>query len=1090
MAPAAERCAQWERRIAELVRRHADDAGAWEPCTLVFGEGGEEHVANPLALMISDKCRVMLTNGGTRRIKLPPASAGCARALLAYLKRGEFDVDLESVDDVFDAFNLCVEHNLAPLAENIAEKTAGSCASVDDALDLVESAEGFCQWEIGELGLGSVTRLLERLADKVADLCTTVEGALDLVERAGTSTDLQLSVPGATCIARLLHHGWSILFDRSEPGDARVRRDMVASKGGRLLSAAKLRLRRSTTEGAAEQRACEKNVIRVLIALISCETEDVREDSAHQLELLTTPDPYATSVDEGRRSGLIAGGIVPLVGLARNGRPRAQAHAAATLASLTVTRAGDVWDGGGGPGWCVALVDRGTPYAKERAAEALRHLVAYAVALQQPGNPDRLVSQTIVPLVNFLARGDAGPDPASCLVRARAHVADTLRCLVHPSASDRDDNKAAIVRAGGIAPLVALANPETRPAGNRLARECAAQCLTDLVVAPDGPIVAHRNAVLNAGGVTALVNLVRLHPAPGRSREREYGAAALCNLALNLQAEAIRDREGVRAHAMGLAPHLVDFLRRDQDASTAVRRYVVAALHNLAITSRECREAIRAAGGIDASLWNALATATATERGRIARMLKYFSLDREGCHEIAGTGGIAHLVEMLSLEDILQTMDPQVVTDAAATLQRVAVFADHKPKFSMTNAISRLVAILNAPVDDRDVGDVILMSATKHVVGTLQNLADIADNRTRMVHEGVIAPLVRIATSPLELGNDAFSREHVACLLQKFSDWYGCEIADAGGIAPLVKMLELDSLETSRTRQHAAAALRELVTPSSDVARRHCDQIVDAGAIALLSARIRVIPTSEPQEAGRFPSAHAVLRHGRGAPSPIRRGEAGGSLAPASGDGAAGYDCAFVMRRLAEAIPARVCAVGGVAELGDALRTCERRAQEFAALLLITLAQNTRHVQYKRYIVFEALNACDTSKCDASSAEFGAMVVRSIALDAETREVIVRSQHHTKLVALAEHEAAEVRYHAVHALKTLGLYDRTTSGSDRASAASSREVRVRGRASVRARGVGRSSARAASKKRKRSGGDEPALLLRTPTVASLPLRDA
>ena len=196
----------------------------------------------------------------------------------------------------------------------------------------------------------------------------------------------------------------------------------------------------------------------------------------------------STGHDRNREAIVAAGGIAPLVDLARSGGDGATAQAAALLSSLALlsddNKSAIVAAGAVAP--LVELARAGSAGAKENAALALKNLCPNSDA-----NRKAVVEAGAVdPLVELLKSGHTG-------AKERAAGALWNLSIANPA------NRAAIAAAGAVEPLVALMK-DGNAAAQWTASGQAAGALKNL--AADKDVAAQ---IVEVGGLMALEELAR-----------------------------------------------------------------------------------------------------------------------------------------------------------------------------------------------------------------------------------------------------------------------------------------------------------------------------------------------------------------------------------------------------------------------------------------------------------------------------------------------------------------------------------------------------------------------------------------------------
>lgn len=229
--------------------------------------------------------------------------------------------------------------------------------------------------------------------------------------------------------------------------------------------------------------------------------------------------------------------LPPLVRLARTDRPLAREHAACVLRDLARDDAGCI-AAHGGIAALVELLDPKTPAASKHAACALERLTLHDSANR----------------IEMVRAGGIGPLVALAQSSTEAERAASLLRIL--ASEDVDDVHAEIVAQGGVATLLALVER------GGATREKAALALANMTVNHYA-----RPRLVDEGGIAPLVALVE----SGTERSAQYAALALANIAVDHAAEI--------ACEGGYAP--LDALARSPSTPERTRVYAEAAVRGM-----------------------------------------------------------------------------------------------------------------------------------------------------------------------------------------------------------------------------------------------------------------------------------------------------------------------------------------------------------------------------------------------------------------------------------------------------------------------------------------------------------------------------
>ena len=331
----------------------------------------------------------------------------------------------------------------------------------------------------------------------------------------------------------------------------------------------------------------------------------------------------------------------------------------------------------------IRLIDKGT-----NVTQAANDLMA----LTRDSNIIIRMSDSLKPLVALFESGEES---------RKEYAAGALRNLAFETA-----NRAAIVEAGGIRPLVALTT------GTEKQKEYAAGALWFIAADND----ANQEAIMEAGGIKPLVELVK----SGTNEQKKIAAGALMSLARNnskahvlirvaggiapLVALVTSGTAGQKEYtAMALASLAVSI--RNQNAIVAAggikplvalvgsgtegqSKYAAAALANLARGNAVTQAAIAAAGGI-APLVKLVTSGTNGQKEEAAYALTNLSDKEENRAAIANAGGIAPLIALV------RSGTEKHKEYAAKTLKNIAFGEDIARMIADAGGIVPLLALVS-----------------------------------------------------------------------------------------------------------------------------------------------------------------------------------------------------------------------------------------------------------------------------------------------------------------------------------------------------------------------------------------------------------
>ena len=304
---------------------------------------------------------------------------------------------------------------------------------------------------------------------------------------------------------------------------------------------------------------------------------------------------------------------------------------------------------------------------------------------------------------------------------AKEDAADKLRVMAR-----HEDNRVAIVAAGGIAPLIEL----TR-SGTAGAMEHAAGALANLAQSP-----GNKDAIAAMGGIESLIELAR---SSHTVADKKWVAAALSNLARRNPSN-----QAMIAVRGGIAP-LVELTR----SGTATMQ-AACALSNLAYNNVENQMAIVAMGGIQ-SLIELARSGTTDAKEKAALTLWLLAYNNQ--EAVAAACGIVPLVEL--------TRSGAAVAkeNAAGALMNLAADSDeNKRSIVAADGIAPLVELTRS-------GSAV---AKKNAAGVLLSLAANTDeNKVAIVAAGGIVPLTELTRS-----GTADAKQHAERALRHLEDFH------------------------------------------------------------------------------------------------------------------------------------------------------------------------------------------------------------------------------------------------------------------------------------------------------------------------------
>ena len=511
-----------------------------------------------------------------------------------------------------------------------------------------------------------------------------------------------------------------------------------------------------------------------------------------------------------------SGGIKPLINLLRSGSSGAKRNASMALAQLSrsdsetqraITESGAIsafveWLAnpslgppelaacaladiahGNSDAQCSIMEEGGVPLlvsmlALGKGAEGQQHAAGALAALAQ-GN--HLCQVTIYE--------ESGIPPLVALINSPkvAPHENATRALWHLSANS--DNKLAVAREGGLAPLVKLLIE-----GSDLAQESAAAAIESLT----NDCSENQLSKPSLEAIQPLVNLL------GSEEEttQDYAVRAL----LNISAPNIDNRNAV------VRPLVALLQVRNANAQMKAAQ----ALVMLSSRSAANRIAIAEAGAIPplVQLLGDGRNAT-TPQVRAAAVLSDLSRSGENKQLIVNATGVQPLVKMLT------SANNEAQLHASGALWHLAANTAAQKLISDAGGIYPLVALLSSASPE----------TARHAAGALWHLEASADNKGTIVKAGGIPPLVIL----LRRTESPETQESAAMVLANLARSQGGNkaITTAGGVASLVQLLLNGSAEAQK---HAACALWGLTSGSgaAGLIEQNIKTVTTAGAIPTL----------------------------------------------------------------------------------------------------------------------------------------------------------------------------------------------------------------------------------------------------------------
>ncbi|GLD92319.1 hypothetical protein PINS_up000852 [Pythium insidiosum] len=406
--------------------------------------------------------------------------------------------------------------------------------------------------------------------------------------------------------------------------------------------------------------------------------------------------------------------------------------------------------------------------------------------------------------------------PAIVRLLESANDTHVLRAVAVLRKLARDpENKARIVVAGGIAPLVALLQaPPDRL--DSVARTHAAWTLGQVA-----SNAVSATQIVHEGALPSLIELVDSE----NVREREAAAYALRHLACSSQIRAEIGRRG------GISPLTVSI--RSRQSSRCERDHALAAIKNLSCQS-ENQSRVAETGIVPVLLAIIARETIASHVSQAIAVLRNITWLHPGNQElIARHGGIRPLVALLS------TGSPAQRVHATAALANMATHCDLQSAILAAGTLPPLIDLLLQRECSSSNGSSVLVEQHEQALLLIRNVVfESPVNQQRVGASGVIPRLVGI----LRDGVERLKKQAAAALRNLV--W--CHAANQeylsdtnGGVAVLVALL---SSGTKSQREQAAATLANLAADN----RQAQERIVRLGAIEPLVEL--VARGTEPQQ--------------------------------------------------------------------------------------------------------------------------------------------------------------------------------------------------------------------------------------------------
>ena len=643
-------------------------------------------------------------------------------------------------------------------------------------------------------------------------------------------------------------------------------------------------------------------VTQQLVGLLGAESEEVRKRAGVALREMA-----AEGGDESQKASAMAGGVSPLVSLLKDGlkdeRLEAQEYALWSLSLVTDSHSRHTMVSEGTVQCLVRclVIGKISNLAEEHAATVLACL-----ARDTAVHEEIVESGGIAPLVallsgtsstgakrmaaNGLARlaltssatqakiADAGAvapllvwlssqDTKSPVSGRPTGLPDLAARALDAVATSNQDTSAQVIRAGAVAPLVAMLAADR----SLEAQRSSAGLLATLAEAGEGEGVAA--SIAAEGGIPALVSLL---VASERTTPHENATRALWHLAASGE-----ENQTAIAQAGGIVP-LVVLL---ESGTEATKQYAAAAAESLADGSADNQLALARARAIPPLVELLGSDRPETQQHAVGALLHLASEEKEEKREgevpkapaetRAATAVIRRLVGVLDSRNAsaqmvaasaLATLAPRSATtrtsirDAGAIPPLVRLLGDGRrteedtpPERAATVLadLARSSDSLAEIVESGGVPPLVAMcDSESHKAQTsaacaLWHLASIGENREQIVLTGGIARLVSL----LEHGCAEARRYGTQCL------WHISNSADnkngivaAGGIDPIVDVLDSLGAKSPEAQESATALLSELARTNNE----NKSAIVYAGGIPPL---IKALALTSPIGAQKHASA-------------------------------------------------------------------------------------------------------------------------------------------------------------------------------------------------------------------------------------------
>ena len=558
----------------------------------------------------------------------------------------------------------------------------------------------------------------------------------------------------------------------------------------------------------AADGGCIISLVEQLKAADSSQMDAVKAEAVGALWVLSQNHPQ-NKAEINRK-----GGIAPIVGLLAAGSKRSQFHAASALASLgfdNVPNQVEITT------LLVSLLSTGSSEAKKNASMLLKTLVE-----ENPSSNDEIA--TAGPISDLIGLLKDGTDEAK------------RYALWSLSLSINEQNHKTILEEEAVKPLVAFLvapAPIVRQQAAAAVAKIAAAAVSMknnkavLEIAKKGAIRPLIHIV--SGGGESSVDLLEVIDEPAGSTSTTPGQIRRDSRESNIEpgseagdasttVELSSEAAAAASPALAPAPEIVEIAAAttgsrssepsDLDDGTEARKCAANALAELASLSKNST-AIVAAGGIRPLVQLLIEGDDEGKQCASAALARLATGNRQTAADIATAGAIVPLVDLLrgSCGDAAQQ-------EAAGAL--FALADDNNNRVAITDAggIGPLVTLLGSSNE----------RSRQHAKGVLVRLSIESANRAIIIKE-LVGMLV---------DSEASAQEQAAAALANLASETAenrVSIVDAGGISPLLKLLENGS---PLAKENSMAAIAKLAYNSETIQRN----IAAAGGIPLLAGAL------------------------------------------------------------------------------------------------------------------------------------------------------------------------------------------------------------------------------------------------------------